>query len=473
MNERKGVPLARSDAVRRSIAALPFVVYGYTLHKAWMSANPVISSSIEPVLLGPIDPIGFASSFLAIVLAVLFHTFKKERLILPVLICGITFSLVATVLFSLSFLLPASDFGIVGSFSFILQSIGSVLLSVLWIDLYASLNPIRAAFAYAASSLASIALVFVIEGCSPDRAVAILAALPILTGICLILALRKNGKFSEEGGETQLILPYKAIAFIAAYSFSYGIVFALGYAEDSPYAAVVPAAIVVGLVFVDARKFTISLLFRISFPIMISGFLFISVIPGMPHASSSFMLDIGFAAMRMLLFLMVCTISYSTGASPIWLFGILGASQFLARSIGVSFGSMLDAAPGSFEYGIVEAGAIVLVIVASFMLATEKGLFSFWKPGAESDIDENRNEASDLARSRIDFLAITYQLTDREVEIVALLARGKTNAEIAQEAFISEGTVKVHLHHIYRKLGIHTRKELRALVEEKPTDRIN
>lgn len=232
---------------------------------------------------------------------------------------------------------------------------------------------------------------------------------------------------------------------------------------------VVPAAIIVTLVLVDARKFSISLLFRISFPLMIGGFLFISIIPGMPHAASSFMLDIGFSAMRMLLFLMVCTISYSTGASPIWLFGVLGASQFLARSIGVSLGSGLGTTPGSLEYSIVEAAAVLLVIVASFMLATEKGLFSFWKPGAAAEPGETGSEVSDLARSRIDFLAITYQLTEREAEIVALIARGKSNAEIAQEAFISEGTVKVHLHHIYRKMGIHTRKELRALIEEKPT----
>ncbi|MDT0343228.1 response regulator transcription factor [Streptomyces litchfieldiae] len=44
-------------------------------------------------------------------------------------------------------------------------------------------------------------------------------------------------------------------------------------------------------------------------------------------------------------------------------------------------------------------------------------------------------------------------LSAREREILALVARGTSNREIAAELFISEATVKTHLTHIYRKLG--------------------
>lgn len=46
-----------------------------------------------------------------------------------------------------------------------------------------------------------------------------------------------------------------------------------------------------------------------------------------------------------------------------------------------------------------------------------------------------------------------------------LVVKGKTNNQIARDMFISIGTVKAHLYHIYQKLGIHTRKELFALLE--------
>jgi DNA-binding NarL/FixJ family response regulator len=51
-------------------------------------------------------------------------------------------------------------------------------------------------------------------------------------------------------------------------------------------------------------------------------------------------------------------------------------------------------------------------------------------------------------------------LTEREQEIVALVGRGFTNKGIAQQLFLSEGTVKVHTHHVFQKLGVKTRAEL-------------
>ena len=51
-------------------------------------------------------------------------------------------------------------------------------------------------------------------------------------------------------------------------------------------------------------------------------------------------------------------------------------------------------------------------------------------------------------------------LTEREVEIVRLLAQGFRNREIATRLHITEGTVKVHLHHVYQKLGLEGRLAL-------------
>ncbi|WP_399889236.1 response regulator [Streptomyces sp. BBFR51] len=45
-------------------------------------------------------------------------------------------------------------------------------------------------------------------------------------------------------------------------------------------------------------------------------------------------------------------------------------------------------------------------------------------------------------------------LSAREREVLALVARGTSNKEIARELFISEATVKTHLTHLYAKLGV-------------------
>ncbi|HEX6446771.1 MAG TPA: response regulator transcription factor [Streptosporangiales bacterium] len=53
-------------------------------------------------------------------------------------------------------------------------------------------------------------------------------------------------------------------------------------------------------------------------------------------------------------------------------------------------------------------------------------------------------------------------LTDRETEVLRLLARGRTNAEIATELFISLGTVKTHVANVQQKLGARNRVESAA-----------
>jgi DNA-binding NarL/FixJ family response regulator len=58
-------------------------------------------------------------------------------------------------------------------------------------------------------------------------------------------------------------------------------------------------------------------------------------------------------------------------------------------------------------------------------------------------------------------------LTPKEREVLGLLARGRSNRQIADELFIAAATVKTHLTHLYEKLGVTDRKEAitRALAE--------
>jgi DNA-binding NarL/FixJ family response regulator len=58
-------------------------------------------------------------------------------------------------------------------------------------------------------------------------------------------------------------------------------------------------------------------------------------------------------------------------------------------------------------------------------------------------------------------------LSPREHEILAQLARGLGNREIARALFISEATVKTHLGRIYGKLGVETRSGAVAVAQEK------
>ena len=54
-------------------------------------------------------------------------------------------------------------------------------------------------------------------------------------------------------------------------------------------------------------------------------------------------------------------------------------------------------------------------------------------------------------------------LTDREHQIMCLVSEGLSNKEIGRRLNISDGTIKVHLHHIYEKLEISNRTALAAV----------
>jgi DNA-binding NarL/FixJ family response regulator len=62
--------------------------------------------------------------------------------------------------------------------------------------------------------------------------------------------------------------------------------------------------------------------------------------------------------------------------------------------------------------------------------------------------------------------AVLAELTAREGEVFALLAAGRSNREIADELFLSEGTVKIHVGRILAKLGVRDRVQAVVLAYE-------
>ena len=68
-------------------------------------------------------------------------------------------------------------------------------------------------------------------------------------------------------------------------------------------------------------------------------------------------------------------------------------------------------------------------------------------------------------RTKCETVANTYLLSRRETEIMFFLAKGHNAAYIQEKLYVSEGTAKTHIRHVYKKTNVHSQQELMRLVE--------
>lgn len=91
---------------------------------------------------------------------------------------------------------------------------------------------------------------------------------------------------------------------------------------------------------------------------------------------------------------------------------------------------------------------------------------SWWDRTATSEIRATFDSAA-TAETAKNEETLDLPLTRREQEILALIAAGKSNQEIATTLYITPGTVRVHVHTIIQKLGVRDRTQAAVLAIQK------
>lgn len=94
--------------------------------------------------------------------------------------------------------------------------------------------------------------------------------------------------------------------------------------------------------------------------------------------------------------------------------------------------------------------------------AAEKGQSEM---AAAAESEEGRQHAMGRFKRKCSAVADRYLLSRKETEVMFLLAKGYKSAQIQETLFISEGTANTHMRHIYRKLDVHSQRELMDLVD--------
>ena len=88
---------------------------------------------------------------------------------------------------------------------------------------------------------------------------------------------------------------------------------------------------------------------------------------------------------------------------------------------------------------------------------------SWWDSTATMEI---QSILQNQAQTSVGAISNSDNLTPREHEILTLMTTGKTNSQIAEILFIAHGTVRVHIHSIMHKLGVHDRKQVIASLNQ-------
>jgi LuxR family transcriptional regulator, maltose regulon positive regulatory protein len=72
----------------------------------------------------------------------------------------------------------------------------------------------------------------------------------------------------------------------------------------------------------------------------------------------------------------------------------------------------------------------------------------------------------DVTGATLSAARLPEPLSERELEVLKLIAAGKSNRRISSELFVSVGTVKTHINNLYRKLDAHSRTQAVARARE-------
>lgn len=352
--------------------------------------------------------------------------------------------------------------------SIALAALGSTVLLLSWCELYSCLGTFRILLFLVLSFALDAIISGFSEGLPVNHLIALVIALPILSWLCFW---RANASLPETNQSrfpgNALALPWKLIALLAVYEFAFGLraqqmsIDLASYSNISSYILVGLLAVYL-LFFVKSLRF--SVIYHTPLLLIVCALL---LVPIFGNNIAAFTVSFSSQVFEIVVFLLLCDISKRMGIAAVALFGFEEATVMF-RSFGREAAALFPEYLGVHPEGVGTASTVAIlaiVAIATFLLCNEKELKARW---GITFMASNTPFEKESETARLMFLCKKYGeecgLTQREQEVFQLMAYGKSADAICRELFIAKGTMKAHTSHIYSKLGVHTRKEMNALL---------
>lgn len=138
------------------------------------------------------------------------------------------------------------------------------------------------------------------------------------------------------------------------------------------------------------------------------------------------------------------------------------ASLAVGAVVGTALAQLIEAFGAQTHITVTAIVAMVCAVLASDVVLTRGSLARAYRRAvAAAGAREGEAPAADPSLGeRIAAVAEACALTDREAEVLGILARGHGLSRVQEALYIAEGTAITHRRHIYQKLDVHSKAEL-------------
>lgn len=353
----------------------------------------------------------------------------------------------------------------------LLASFGNALLLIMWGELWSALATGRVGRHLYASYTFAFVLFFLIYWMPAPLAVAATAAMPVAS--TAILAACRN----EPRREPSVIpldiatVPVRRLLvsiFILslAWGLSQGVIgsFAVGDADFTAKSLILAgagiAAITLSMMVSPAPAEALSL-YRPVLPAMAVGLVFLLLQPPLYPFLGSGLIIMGIYCLDMLMMLVSTDVAFRGRISVAMSFGL----TILVARTGTLFGSIgANGLMGSVFWS--EALRTDVLLVTLLALAIIGMLFFTVADVQRLYVTPRAQQVDASLEEKCAAIAKMCHLTNRESEVLVLLARGRSVPYLSEELHIAQGTAKHHVSNTYRKVGVFDRQGLLDTIEQ-------
>lgn len=217
------------------------------------------------------------------------------------------------------------------------------------------------------------------------------------------------------------------------------------------------------VVFLLSGRLKIQMLYYLAAPLTLTG-IALSLLG--PSSSENALILTNLGCYTYFVFVMVlhCSISHKQNLNPLRATAFLVLLLFVGIYSGRYLFSMMNRFAGAFATDTVHAiisASLIMTLIICLTLANNAAQKEIISREVHQRLEHVSEYDTDEFAQRI---MMTYKLTDRELDVLKLLLKGKTATEISAELVIANGTAKAHINRIYRKLNIHTKEELFEMI---------